>query len=204
MTWEEIKSIIDKLVTIKCELKDVEYKLEFAWDDWVDYVDEDTIKVLEDGLKKRRDTLLKQKEECYSNIKDFVMNDTISERFEEHEKKIAEQRNKYNNEQLEKSRQRVEELKKEREDLKSEIDNYCGFCQPIKDDPCEKIFNVMSYAVIIRLCVDILEEARKYRPNITIDDIINGVNEGKIKLSLYGYDILFPDSGERPKVEFVD
>lgn len=77
MTWEEIKSIIDKLVTIKCELKDVEYKLEFAWDDWVDYVDEDTIKVLEDGLKNRHDTLIKQQEECYSNIKDFVVEDTI-------------------------------------------------------------------------------------------------------------------------------
>ena len=97
-----------------------------------------------------------------------------------------------------------EEHKKEREDLKAEIDNCCGCCQPIKDAPCEKIFNIMSYAVLIRLCVDILEEARKHRPNITIDDIISGVNEGKIKLSLYGYDILSPDSRERPKVEFVD
>lgn len=201
MTWEEIKSIIDKLVAIKCELKDVEYKLEFAWDDWVDYVNEDTIKVLEDGLKKRRDTLLKQKEECYSNIKDFVMNDTI---VKEHEKKIAERCNEHNNDQLEKASQRVEELKKEREDLKAKIDNCCGFCQPIKDDPCEKIFDAIGYAVLIRLCVDILDEAKKYRPNITIGDIINGVNEGKIKLSLYDYDILSPNSGEKPKIEFVD
>lgn len=80
----------------------------------------------------------------------------------------------------------------------------CGCCQPIKDDSCENIFDIIGYAVLIRLCVDILEEAKKYRPSITIDDIINGINEGKIKLSLYGYDILSPDSGEIPKIEFVD
>lgn len=89
MKWEEIKSIIDKLVTIKCELKDVEYKLEFAWDDWVDYVDEDTIKVLEDGLKKRCDTLIKQQEECYSNIKDFVMDDTDDKKLTWDKNKVA-------------------------------------------------------------------------------------------------------------------
>lgn len=98
----------------------------------------------------------------------------------------------------------MENIKNERQDLKAKLDNCCEFCQPIKDDPCEKIFNIMSYAVLIRLFADILDEARKYRPNITIEDVINGVNDGKIKLSLYGYDILSPDSGERPKVEFVD
>jgi hypothetical protein len=98
----------------------------------------------------------------------------------------------------------MENIKNEQEGLNAKLDNCCEFCQPIKDDPCERAINALSYAVLIRLCVDILEEAKKYRPNITIDDIINGVNEGKIKLSLYGYDILSPDSGERPKVEFVD
>lgn len=77
MTWEEFEPIIDKLVTIKCELKDANYKLELAWDYWADYVDEDTIKVLEDGIKKRHDTLIKQREECYSNIKDLVMGGKI-------------------------------------------------------------------------------------------------------------------------------
>jgi hypothetical protein len=113
---------------------------------------------------------------------------------EEHEKKMDEWCDEYNK----------EELRKENEDLKAKIDNYCGCCQPIKDDPYKNACDILGYAVLIRLCVDILEEAKKYRPNITIDDIINGVNEGKIKLSLYGYDILSPDSGERPKVEFVD
>lgn len=80
----------------------------------------------------------------------------------------------------------------------------CEFYKPINDDPYKNAFDILGYAVLIRLCADILEEAKKYRPNITIDDIINGVNEGKIKLSLYGYDILSPNSGERPKIEFVD
>lgn len=92
----------------------------------------------------------------------------------------------------------------EREDLKAKLDNCCGFCQPIKDDPYKRACDILGYAVLIRLCVDILDEAKKYRPNITIGDIIDGVNEGKIKLSLYGYNILSPDSGERPKIEFVD
>lgn len=83
-------------------------------------------------------------------------------------------------------------------------DNCCEFCQPIKDDPCEKIFNILGYTVLIRLYSDILEEAKKYRPDLTIDDVINGINDGKIKVSLYGYDILSPDSGEKPKIEFVD
>lgn len=98
----------------------------------------------------------------------------------------------------------MKNIKNKREDLKAQLDNCCGCCQPIEDDPCETIFDIMSYAVLIRLYADIFEEARKYRPNITIDDVMNGVNEGKIKVSLYGYDILSPDSGERPKVEFVD
>lgn len=83
-------------------------------------------------------------------------------------------------------------------------DNHCESCQPLKDDPFEKAVNILSYAVVIRLFADILDEANKQRPNITIDDVINGVNEGKIKLSLYGYNILSPDSGEKPKIEFVD
>jgi hypothetical protein len=142
--------------------------------------------------------------------------------FEEHEKKMAEWCNKYNKEELNKARQRVDELKKENEELKAKLGGNSGLkapvpsykalgqleccrcCQPIKDDPYKNAFDILGYAVLIRLCVDILEEARKYRPDITIDDVINGVNEGKIKLSLYGYDILSPDSGEKPKVEFVD
>ena len=91
-----------------------------------------------------------------------------------------------------------------REDLKDKIDNCCGCCQPIKDDPVERAINALSYVVLIRLFADILNEANKYRPDLTIDDIMNGINEGKIKLSLYGYDILSPDSGEKPKIEFVD
>jgi FtsZ-binding cell division protein ZapB len=158
-------------------------------------VDEDTIKLLEDGLKKQRDTLIKQRDECYSNIKDFVMDDTIVDACEG---MVTESCDTID------LRQNVEELKKEREDLKAKIDNCCGCCQPIKDDLYKNAFDILGYAVLIRLCVDILEEARKHRPNITIDDIINGVNEGKIKLSLYGYDISSPDSGKRPKVEFVD
>jgi hypothetical protein len=118
----------------------------------------------------------------------------VTNNIEKHEKEMAEWCDEYNK----------EELRKENEDLKAKIDNCCGCCQPIKDDPCEKIFDTIGYAVLIRLCVDILEEAKKCRPNITIGDIINGVNEGKIKLSLYGYDILSPDSGEKPKIEFVD
>lgn len=98
----------------------------------------------------------------------------------------------------------MENIKNERQDLKAELDNCCEFCYPIEDDPCEKIFNILSYAVLIRLYADILEEARKYKPDLTIDDIINGINDGKIKLSLYGYDILSSDSGEKPKIEFVD
>lgn len=142
--------------------------------------------------------------------------------FEEHEKKMAEWLDEYNKEELNKARQRVDELKKENEDLKAKLGDgsglkapvpsnkalgqfeCCGCCQPIKDDPYKNAFDILGYAVLIRLCVDILEEAKKYRPNITIGDIINGVNEGKIKLSLYGYDILSPDSGEKPKIEFVD
>jgi hypothetical protein len=104
------------------------------------------------------------------------------------------------------------EKQKENEGLKAPVPSNkalgqlecCGCCQPIKDDPYKNPFDILGYAVLIRLCVDILEEAKKYRPNITLDDIINGVNEGKIKLSLYGYNILSPDSEERPKVEFVD
>ena len=97
-----------------------------------------------------------------------------------------------------------EEHEKKNEDLKASV----PFCETLKQPECCEFYNnafdILGYAVLIRLCIDILEEARKYRPDITIDDIINGVNEGKIKLSLYGYDILSPDSGERPKIEFVD
>lgn len=98
----------------------------------------------------------------------------------------------------------MENIKNERQDLKVKLDNCCEFCQTINDNPCEKIFDTIGYTVLTRICIDILEEARKYRPDITIGDIIHGINDGKIKLSLYGYDILSPDSGERPKIEFVD
>lgn len=97
-----------------------------------------------------------------------------------------------------------EKRENEREDLKAKVDNCCECCQPIKDDPYKKVFDIMGYAALIRLCTDILNEANKYRPDLTIDDIINGVNDGKIKLSLSGYNILSPDSGEKPKIEFVD
>lgn len=128
----------------------------------------------------------------------------------------------YNKEELNKARQKIDELKKENKDLraklgddlslKAPVPSYktleqlecCELCQPIKDDPCEKVISILSYAVLIRLCTDILNEANKYKPDLTIDDIINGVNNGTIKLSLYGYNILSPDSGERPKIEFVD
>lgn len=90
------------------------------------------------------------------------------------------------------------------EEHEKKMDECCESYKPINDNPCEKIFDTIGYTILTRLCIDILEEARKYRPDITIDDIINGVNDGKIKLSLYGYDILSPDSGEKPKVEFVD
>lgn len=95
-------------------------------------------------------------------------------------------------------------FKDERETLKAKLGNSCECCQQIKDDPFEKAFNILSYAILIRLFTDILDEANKQRPDLTINDIINGINDGKIKLSLYGYNILSPDSGERPKIEFVD
>lgn len=97
-----------------------------------------------------------------------------------------------------------EEHEKENENLKASVLPCETFRQPECCEFYKNAFDILGYAVLIRLCADILEEARKYRPDITIDDIINGVNEGKIKLSLYGYDILSPDSGEKPKVEFVD
>ena len=131
-------------------------------------------------------------------------------------------RDKYDREIFNKMRQRIDELKRENEELKANLRDdsglktprlpcetlgqreCCEFYKPINDDPYKNIFVILGYVISIRLFADILEEARKCRPDITISDIINGVNEGKIKLSLYGYDILSPDSGEKPKVEFVD
>ena len=113
---------------------------------------------------------------------------------EEHKKEIAEWCDEYNK----------EELRKKNEGLKAPVPS----CEPLRQPECREFyknaFDILGYAVLIKLCVDIIEEARKYRPDITIGDVINGVNEGKIKLSLYGYDILSPDSGEKPKIEFVD
>lgn len=90
------------------------------------------------------------------------------------------------------------------EEHKKEMHECCELYKPINDDPVERAFNILRYAVVIRLFADILDEANKYRPDLTINDIINGINDGKIKLSLYGYNMLSPDGGERPKVEFVD
>ena len=45
------------------------------------------------------------------------------------------------------------------EEHEKKMHECCESCKPINDDPCEEIFNIMSYAVLIRLCVDILEEA---------------------------------------------